>query len=250
VGEVRGKENEPDSKCWKKLAKCAVTLYEQDSHRDVSEAKSPGFGKHGERGTEWQSHHILCICAMGDRTDGTDSKLTQELDDALYGTDWNINEKLNMIGLPQKKKYREAYIKIEKMKPALQAAEWAKAGTDQKVLPADLPAHNIDHNLYTDEAITYLQDNVWSKFKTGGKTHETRAEWLKTQLENASKEFEKRLLNRGARRKNGTVAAWQKRFKKPKDKFWANPFSMAAVPTERYEGRGIGALEEIFKKLT
>ena len=166
------------------------------------------------------------------------------------GTDWNINEELNMIGLPQKKKYREAYIKIEKMKANLQAAEWAKTGTDQKAVPADLPAHNIDHNLYTDEAVTYLQDNVWSKFKKGGKTHETRAKWLKTELEKASGEFQKRLLNRGARRKGGTVAAWQKRFNtKPKDEFWANPFSMAAAPTKRYEGRGIGAMEEIFKKL-
>ena len=49
--------------------------------------------------------------------------IAQELNDALYGTEWNINDKKNMLGMPQKKKYREAYIKIERIKsPAARAA--------------------------------------------------------------------------------------------------------------------------------
>jgi hypothetical protein len=239
--------------CWGPEVICKIVLHEQDSHRDVSEAKSPGFSD-GDRGTDWQSHHLLCLCAVADRQAAT-PKDTQELNDALFITKWNINEAKNMLGMPQKKKYMETYGNIEKMPASAQAAAWNGATPNKGSVPANIPAHNIDHDMYITDVKKYLQENIWSKFQSQGKKHDKDAAYLETELNYAAEWFQELLLDvRGVRTTHdanalagsGTVAGWKNRFD---DVRWADPFSMGGTPRLRKKGSAIGVLGEIFKRL-
>jgi hypothetical protein len=245
MGESRGKENQP--KHSPPGAKSKIVLWEQDSHRDASRAnKKKGF-TNATPGTHWQSHHIICISSMGSR-DNTRIKLEQ----GLYITEWNINEKPNMIGLPQKCQFRESYGGAEdetKKNAAAGKVAWSK------VAPKNWPAHNVDHPLYTEEVTTYLEDEIWSQFDEAKGDHAADAEWLKKRLTETSEHFETVLHDRG-KRPPGTVNGWKNRFPLSKatqsgqpGPGWQDPFSMAETPTERNPGRSIGDLTEIFKMM-
>jgi hypothetical protein len=177
------------------------------------------------------------------------------LEDSLYITVWNINEDTNMLGMPQKKKYLQAYGKIEKMTgKAAQKTAWATATNKNTTLasgvPKNIPAHNIDHNCsggYTSEVTGHLKAKVWNKFKSKAKDHKKDAAWIEDKLDKASEHFEKVLLNTRGKRKKGTVKAWQKRIG---DADWAEPFSMAKTPRQYKWGKTIGgSLADVFKKL-
>jgi hypothetical protein len=175
-----------------------------------------------------------------------DAATKLKLEQSLYITDWNINKKPNMIGLPQRCQFRQSYGGAEAAaltNAAAGATAW-KAAT-----PINKPSHNNDHNTtggYTEEVSTYLQTNIWDKFDASKGDHNADAKWLKDQLEAASSHFQDILLARGAR-SPGTVKAWQQRFTLTPG--WEDPFSMADVPTERSGGRAIGDLTNIFKAL-
>ena len=247
---ARGSKNQPKKGCWPRGTECNIVLYEQSKHRKTSKGNAFGFCG-GTAGRTWQSHHILCITSMGNRQ-GKTPKATQELNDSLYITDWNINDDPNMIGMPQKANYQAAYGKIEKTRPvSAQAALWVPATNSQGTLPANIPAHNVDHNTtggYTKEVIGYLKSNVWNKFNSQGADHKKDAAWLANELNEAAKEHQRLLLQVRGIRKGGTVPAWQNRIK---DKNWAQPFSMAVSPSQRYWGSKTygGALSRLFTRL-
>jgi hypothetical protein len=231
---ARGEDNQPTHS--PPGAKSKIVLWEQASHRDASRANSAGFVKNTP-GTHWQSHHIICISSMGSR-DVTKIKLEQ----GLYITEWNINEEPNMIGLPQKCQYRQSYGDAEAetlVNPAAGAAKWAAAE------PHNLPAHNVDHPMYTDEVTIELENRIWSKFDEAKGDHAADAEWLLKKLKKFSEDFQKLLLGRGGR-PPGTVNAWQQRVTLGMGN-WEAPFSMAATPALRNVGIGIGNLTNIFK---
>jgi hypothetical protein len=239
---ARGEDNQPKHAPPGK--DCLIVLWEQDSHRDVSRANGSGFIG-GTPGVHWQSHHIVCISSMASRV-AKDAATKLKLEQSLYITDWNINKKPNMIGLPQRCQFRQSYGGAEAAaltNAAAGATAW-KAAT-----PINKPSHNNDHNTtggYTEEVSTYLQTNIWDKFDASKGDHNADAKWLKDQLEAASSHFQDILLARGAR-SPGTVKAWQQRFTLTPG--WEDPFSMADVPTERSGGRAIGDLTNIFKAL-
>src|SRR5262249_8689479 len=104
----RGGKNQPAKGCWPKSVKNEIILYEQSKHRSNSKSKSKGYCG-GAAGKMWQSHPLLCIASMGNRPN------VAGLEDSLYITIWNINDDTNMLGMPQKKKYLQAYGKIEKL---------------------------------------------------------------------------------------------------------------------------------------
>ena len=138
----------------------------------------------------WQSHHLLCISAMGDRNG------RRHMENSLHITVWNINKATNMIGLPQWRRYKQCT-------PSPTAAQnlFAPPRTAAAV-PKDLPAHDVDHNTddgYTDEVMTYLKKEIWNKFVSKAKDHLKDAEWLKDNLNLATTEFQDRLLARGKR---------------------------------------------------
>jgi hypothetical protein len=234
MAKARGAENQPNHS--PPGAQSKIVLWEQDSHRDASRANSSGF-TNATPGTHWQSHHIICISSMGSR-DVTRIKLEQ----GLYITDWNINKEPNMIGLPQKCQYRQSYGGAEEqtlINPVTGAAQWAA------VEPRNLPAHNVDHPMYTSEVTTELEDRVWSKFDEAKGDHAADAEWLKGKLEQTSSYFQQVLFMRGCRAP-GTIVAWQQRFALGRGN-WEAPFSMAETPAERNAGLAPGNLTNIFK---
>jgi hypothetical protein len=238
---ARGSANQPSDKHWKKGTECEIVFYEQDSHRDVSKGNGRGFFA-GAIGEYWQSHHILCISAMGCRQASTPDA-TQKMEKALYITKWNINEAPNMLGMPMKLQYIEAYGDVEQLPAKAQNAAWGA------VQPKDIPAHNVDHNTkggYTSEVKDHLQANVWNKFKPQGGDHATDAKWLANELTEASKEFERILLDERGIRKAGTVAAWKDRFN---DVDWCEPFSMADPANQRKPGTPAKPLSDIFARL-
>jgi hypothetical protein len=234
---ARGDENQPKHSPPGATAK--IVLWEQDSHRDVSKANGAGFyqSKYGRvvtAGPHWQSHHIICISSMGSR-DVTRIKLEQ----GLYITDWNINKEPNMIGLPQKCSYGEAE-DATLVNPVAGAAKWAT------VEPTNLPAHNVDHPMYTSEVTTELENKIWSKFDEAKGDHAADAEWLLKKLKKFSEDFQTLLLARATRPPGGTVIAWQQRVALKMGN-WEAPFSMAKMPADRNVGIGIGNLTNIFK---
>lgn len=238
---ARGSANQPSASHWAAGTECKIVLYEQDSHRDVSEGNSKGFFA-GTIGEYWQSHHLVCISATGCRQ-GSTPDTTQKLEKALYITEWNINKAPNMLGMPMKLQYIEVYGDAESLPAKAQKAAFAAAK------PKNIPAHNVDHNgkgSYTNEVKDYLQVNVWNKFKPKGGDHKTDAKWLADELEDASKEFQRRLLEDRGIRKDGTVAAWRNRFN---DDDWAEPFSMADPANQRKPGTPAKPLQDIFARL-
>lgn len=235
---TRGSDNQP--KHAPPGAECKVVVYEQDSHRTVSRGNGSGFCG-GTAGVHWQSHHIVCVSSLGART-AKDAATKDKLEKSLYVTDWNINKSPNMIGLPQRCQYRESYGSAEtnaRKSPSTAAAAWAAA------TPVNLPSHNNDHPSYTDEVTKHLNDNIWSKFDANKGDHNADANWLKSQLEGASKHFDGILKSRGSR-DPGTIEGWKDRFNRQD---WQDPFSMAAQPPERNAGRSVSDLTDIFKRL-
>jgi hypothetical protein len=241
---ARGSKNQPKKKHWGRGVDCKIVFFEQSSHRAASEANGKGFFQ-GAPGKIWQSHHLLCISSCAKRS-STDATKTQLMEKSLFITVWNINEDPNMLGMPQKKKYMQAYGAIDRQALSKTKEDAAFAG----VTPQNIPAHNVDHNTkdgYTDEVTKYLKKTIWDKFPNNGGDHTMDADWLADQLKAASREFQRRLLERGGpKRKGGTVAAWRDRFN---DKDWAQPFSMALVPNQRKAGTSPLKLGKIFKRL-
>jgi hypothetical protein len=236
---ARGEENQP--KHAPPGGVSTIVLWEQESHRDVSKSNGEGFTD-GRPGPDWQSHHIVCISSMASRqVNNPTTKL--KLEQSLYITDWNINEKPNMIGLPMRCQYRLSYGAAEDatlINPAAGAAAWGA------VKPVNKPSHSNDHPSYTAEVSRHLQTNIWDKFDADKGDHNADATWLKDQLEGASRHFQSVLLQRGARTP-GTIKAWQQRFTMGAG--WVDPFSMAAQPAERNAGKSIGDLTNIFQSL-
>lgn len=237
----RGDESQPANH-WSKGTECKIVFYEQSSHRDVSRANGEGYAKGRGGSRSWQSHHIVCVSAVAVRK-AKDDPTTLLMEKSLYITEWNINKSPNMIGLPMYRKYTSIYGGIDKAK-----TKAARDAAFAAVSPQKLPAHDIDHNTddgYTDEVTKYLDTNIWKKFQSTAKDHKKDAEWLAKRLTSASETFQGRLLKRGTRKK-GTVAAWQNRLN---DDDWAEPFSMADEPNQRFAGKSASDLTDIFNAL-
>ena len=250
--------NEPAASAhWSASNECLIVLHEQgEKHREASRAAGragKGYAEGGGGWATWQSHHIVCLSAVTDRP-AKDTKTKPLLEDSLYITPWNINEADNMIGLPQKHRYKKAYdTDIPKtLKGAARAAAVAKAQ------PQNLPAHNIDHNTddgYTDDVVKHLKNEVWNKFDSKAKDHLKDAEWLQKRLNAAVTKFYDILIERGGRKgvsgrgAKGTAAAWLNRMNKANKDSWINPFSMANKPTKRSPGIAEDDLEDIFEEI-
>ena len=238
---TRGTENTP--KHFDAGDECEIVVYEQSKHRDASRANGAGYAQGRGGAHSWQSHHLICISAMGDRKT-KDDETTILLEKSLYLTKWNINDAPNMIGLPMYRLYIKRYDTDMAGLPAT-----ARDAAFAAVVPQSIPAHDIDHNTaggFTDEVRDYLKTNIWNKFSSDAKDHKKDAEWLADKLKSASQTFQSWLLSERGTRESGTVAAWKNRFSLVT---WADPFSMARMPTERYPGKSHSDLTDIFDDL-
>jgi hypothetical protein len=238
----RGTDNAPTDNHLAPSDKCKIVFHEQSSHRKVSRGRgAPNYAQGRGGAYSWQSHHLVCICAVGNRT-GKDDKTVVRMEQSLYITEWNINKTPNMIGLPMYRKYVNQYCVVDKIK------DKGKRLATLEGLPApkNLPAHDIDHNTdggYTSEVITHMKTQVWNKFNDEVKDHKKGPEWLIEKLEGASKHFAG-LLVRWGNRKGGTAKAWSNR---RDDDNWADPFSMATEPNQRNWGEGPDSITNIFE---
>jgi hypothetical protein len=239
---ARGTDSAPTDDHLAPGEKCVIVFHEQSSHRGVSRGRAaPNYAQGRGGAYSWQSHHLVCICAVGTRT-GKDDKTVVRMEQSLYITPWNINQSPNMIGLPMYRKYVTLYSQIDKIK----IKKNRDAALEGVAAPKNLPAHDIDHNTdggYTNEVITHLKTNVWNKFNDQVKDHKKGPEWLMKKLEGASKHFEGLLVRWGVR-KGGTAKAWANR---RNDEDWAEPFSMATEPNQRNWGEGPDSLTNIFE---
>jgi len=187
----------------------------------------------------WEAHHVLCY-------DSVESREISENEDyveaCLWITDWNLNDSLNMIGLPKNRQYKQT------------------SGTT----PSNLPSHQVDHNTkngYRDEVTMWLKDNIWDTLNDKRKAHEINAKSIENVLKSASDKFRELIESRGQRKK-GTLYCWQHRLPTPppalpasaqssykQEKKWYFPFSMAKKPNERHPGVDHANLTYIFKKI-
>jgi hypothetical protein len=232
----RGRDAEPEHTT--NLGERQSVLVERSVHRDNSRSKAPGTGFARPAGEDgWESHHIVCLSAMGKRKPASGQENYMEA--CLWMTKWNINDPPNMIGLPTRRWYMSEY----------------HAGRFE---PKNLPSHKNDHDLYLEEVTTWLQNNVWSRLNPKEKNHRIGGEPLQRELETASRLHERLLLIRG-KRNGGTEKSWLSRMDNNKDKaarhaaggannLWYQPFSMARVPRPRSPGISLRRLGEFMFK--
>jgi len=122
--------------------------------------------------SKWMSefHHALPIQTLGSAFLVPEDEV-DFFHNCMALTEWDINEEVNLIGLPTRKVYK-SFLQADFDASTIsaigaaatdllsaernQAARAGKAG----IIP-DLPCHKNDHHAYNAAVITYLQDYVW-----------------------------------------------------------------------------------------
>ena len=186
----------------------------------------PGWGGHTFRrlvrasaGTssfakKYEAHHVLCVASV---SEGIVAKTA--IEGVVKETDWCINNKDNMIGLPLWGHSVKWYCDFALADAPQIAGQAAPAF-------ANLPQHDWDHNCtggYTHE-INKALDGLAKQVESAG--HEVKPANLKSALNAQSGKWNATLKARGARL-GGTHAAWALGSASPDSK-WYLPFSMAS----------------------
>lgn len=188
-------------------------LTRDGSYRKTCEDNSLGFtGPNKPDGNRWEAHHILCDHAVGSRD------TTPYVEDCLWSTDWNLNDKHNLIGLPRNREFRQD--------GTARADKWV--------------SHQVDHNTqggYTDECKDWLQNNIFNSLaeKAEEEDHSLEVEDIRSDLRTGSDIF-RGLLKARAERPPGIVEGWKNRFEEEYQKSWYLPFSMGQNPRHRSPG--------------
>jgi hypothetical protein len=124
----------------------------------------------------WQKHHILpCTSVRNSIATAAGEAGKEHLVKALkYFTNWNINQKPNLMGMPTRTAYHKAYGK--------------KGGrTVPLVVPGNLPCHqptNWGHTNYNDQVDLSLL-SIWSKVVIKVEDHKLSANDIATDIEGA-----------------------------------------------------------------
>jgi hypothetical protein len=162
-----------------------------------------------------QIHHIVCISSMTNATIATevqDKGQTEFVRECLKLTNWDINAKPNVVGLPLKRAF---------------VHKGAPGGWD------GWPCHQWEHPAYTDKVSTKLNDNVWQKVLKKrkkctdcGTKCNINAASVQKELNDESKDWLRFLRERGNGTdsgQKGTAACWKGR---KNNVNWYIPFSM------------------------
>lgn len=214
------------------------TTFLDSGHSDYR-AACPGFklppNAKGQSLSE--AHHLVCVKTISERrvTDyPQDTPTNNYVDACLMLSGWDINDSVNLLGMPTN----------------LQCS--LGAGMN----PANIPSHQVDHN-NTDgyrkmDLRIYMKANVWNTVTANvNPPHNEDVQKLKTALEDASKEMDRRLKAHGFRggAYKGTALNWAHRLELACRPTWYMPFSMAIDPEPREPPASKVPLESIFKKL-
>jgi hypothetical protein len=178
-------------------------------------------------------HHIVCISCMADGTiDGyvTDAARRKFIENCLAETNWDINAKDNVVGLPKKQAY------VDKLAP-LNWGTW--------------PCHQVDHPSYLEKVSDRINDDIWVTCQDVAQDCKVKGQAIATQLGLESTFWFGKLSGRG------TAAAWATRKQNP-DK-WYIPFSMDIDDpsprkpppdwTDNFTSGMISKLSELFEML-
>ncbi len=158
----------------------------------------------------WESHHIACNHAV----EGRDVSINRAyVENCLWVTPWDLNNEDNLIGLPLKSQYS------------------VSGGRS----PVNLPAHNIDHDMYTDDCKKWLKDQVWDTLNDKKVDHEINAMAIEKQLKKCTTTFGSRIKACGIRN-GGTLISYQNRFERSWKNKWYKSFSLALMPRKRLPG--------------
>lgn len=166
-------------------------------------------------------HHILPISTLQNDSITIKSKLDFILD-SMAVTEWDINNKLNLIGLPLKRVYLSAdkYLKDNKT-ATYRELLGLDPGKEEKGSIPNLPCHQVDHDKFNAGIIKYLNRTIWKPLTPSSPCTDESKE-LKEMLDAASNKFRKWLEARG-KQNNGCAYCWENREIIPT---WYVPFSM------------------------
>lgn len=202
-------------------------------------------GGRGYLGPRHEAHHVLPQTSIEGST-AASSKDQAYLDKVKYITDWNINHKGNMMGLPQYHAYHLYYQGLADMEAETDSeregalVDWFnkfRATSRKKWLgllqqtesPEGFPIHNPvnwGHVKYNDQVQQMLVEEVWDQLDDQRQDHELDATTVKAQLEDISQTAYDYLVQRGGKT---SKERWRRR-DDPDDNGWYPPFTMADVP--------------------
>jgi hypothetical protein len=161
----------------------------------------------------YEAHHVLCVSSVNEAIFG--KKGIQKI---IRETEWCINAKGNMLGMPLWGHTVMWYTFEGHIRPP----GWE-----------DIPQHDWDHNCatgYTEEVTGELK-GLADDIEEAKDNHEADADNIAGALRNLSKSFKERLQSRGQRH-GGTHQCWKLAQKDP-DAEWSWPFSMASTASRK-----------------
>ena len=176
----------------------------------------------GEAGTEtqsWEAHHILsvsCVAIMP-----KSAKAQAAVRRVQKVTNWCINNKGNMIAMP---KFGQTIMYYTNVKGDYYYKVGFKSPDFQ-----DIPQHDFEHDTKGGYCTELKKDilNLWNEVAKAEKKHLRSKNGVKSQLEELSRKWKKKLNERG-KRQDGTHASWKMGSDDPDSK-WYLPFSMASA---------------------
>lgn len=218
------------------MSDCIVETTEKKSvlHRSYNYRQKTHNSGNGYFKRKWQAHHILCHHALAEKHRKDFDNNEKYIEKCLRITEWDLNNNDNLIGLPVNKAFKDS-------------------ASDNMVNFPELCSHQVDHNTnggYTEECISYLQENVWKTLHKQRIPHEVNAKSIAEELKMATQHFATQLKIR-AERNGGTIVCWNKRHNPDMEFKWYFPFSMAEdlQVNKRNHGSSDGRLTGIFNKI-
>ena len=221
-------EGAGDNSHIKRLSDCKIIKTYSSDYK--TKCKGEGYTPGLFHNLLWQAHHILPCSAL--KSDHISARRTDNLiyiENCLCLTVWDINNKLNLIGLDTKWCYFLSSLSSLTNKLPRIFERFAK---EKIPLPDNLPSHLIGHRKYCEETWQYMEACVWDTLKDRREIHKLDEKSIVQELDDAVKYFKRVVKDRGIR-EGGTRVCWKQRFKQ---KRWYIPFALDEDPCARHPG--------------
>lgn len=226
--------------CYSRKQPCPCS--KAQSYKDHHKAEVDSWGKYlqtrnvqkGPTGRQLESysraaehHHIICVASVGVMLAANDVVKAH-----AEGTNWCINEKRNLVGLPMWPLHIGHYCSFSRTTPEVRTTTSTHSGVtvthaDAPAPPfKDLPMHDQDHDLYIDEIESELIQ-VASNLELVEDCQDPD-EALKSELDRLSDKYGEQLLTNGTINQ-GTHRNWENGIEDPYGD-WYKPFSMSRSP--------------------